>query len=408
MKCPDALSITKKLMIGAALCALASQGYRPAEAVEDTAGGAKPPTTLLKGGLQQSEQLDWLAKVGITAAPKPAQPQALMVSAVQSGSPAYYGGVAANDRIAAIDAKDGFLKVTIDRGGHFYQASIKADFLQGQTARNGQTALKGVVGQTSLGGGARYNQAPVSLKQEMPTTGVTRPFSAGIIARDGADGIEQSAYPDCWFLGTLAALAHSSRGPQLICEMIAEREPGYYYVKFPGADEAVTESEADRVQYSLANRANWANLLEATCLQKYNAMAVAFGPRAGESAIKTAMEFLTGVPAVNLRPDSMDTAALEDLLDRLCRSGTPAAVATKGAPEHRSVPILTENHCYSVMSFDRSTDMVTLRNCYGMEPPGRGGASAMQLGVRNLGGGLVEVPLVHFQHYIRFLCYPSR
>ena len=408
MKCLDARLVTRTLIFAAALCALAGQVNRSAEAVEDTAGGAKPSTTLLKGGLQQSEQLDWLAKVGITAAPKPAQPQMLLVTAVQSGSPAYYGGVAANDRIAAVDAKDGFLKVTIDRSGHFYQASIKADFLQSQTARIGQTALKGVVGQTSLGGGAQYSQASVSLKQEMPTVGVTHPFSAGVIARDGADGIEQAGYPDCWFLGALAALAHSPRGPQLICEMIAEREPGYYYVKFPGADEAVTESETDRVKYSLSNRANWANLLEATCLQKYNAMAVAYSPQAGASAIKTAMEFLTGVPAINLRPDSMDTTALEDLLDRLCRDGTPAAVSTKSSFEHRSVSILTENHCYSVMSFDRSTDKVVLRNCYGNEPPARGGMPAMHLGVRVLGGGLVEVPLLQFQHYIRFLAYPSR
>ena len=261
---------------------------------------------------------------------------------------------------------------------------------------------------------------------------------------DGAKGVRQGSNGDCYYESTLASVANSAKGRKAIENMIRENADGGYTVTFPGdKGNPVTLSKEELAKATTnPTQAKWANILEGGFLKYQEAQT---GVKK-ETAYTLAELLLTGnnqsfsyqwkdeksqLDPLRRRPDNnneqqaqIDNAKLEDLLGNSTTDGRVITACSRPVPQGLGRKIensdktdeyypesgkyhLPGRHGFTVMEYDRSTKMVTLRNPWGADSQGDGAGKgsldrpgATVDGITNKGNGFVQMSLEAFKkHY---------
>lgn len=405
-------------------------GSGVAEAANSVAAPAN--NDLLKGSVSRSAIGDVLAKLGIQYHEAAAgSSPVFVVDNVSVGSAAFGRGITTGDCILSVKQSAATYTLSVGRAGNIFHANLTA-----LSAVAAHAPGKKLNGSATESGALLTAQAPALAaalptlpvrQQHWPTVPIRqqrwpelnvkqnnipmldvnqKPFPERQIAQE-SDSVDQSGHlGDCWFEGTLAAFASVPRGQSLIANMVKQTAPGSYTVTFRGDMKATPVTLEEAQSSGLADRSRWALLIEDAMTRNYDANGVGRNlSRGGGPAIQVAMELMTGVPATVARADQYSEEQLGSLLDSLVRQQVPVSLSTKSSRENGGMPpILTMNHCYSLVDYSAASREVTLRNAYGREPNNPG---AMSAGVKSIGDGRVQVPISLLPTYIRYIAYPS-
>ncbi len=184
-----------------------------------------------------------------------------------------------------------------------------------------------------------------------------RVFSPEDIARDGAGGIDQMYYPNCWFESSMSALAMLPRGQRLMADMVrfGDKE-GTYVVRFPGdgAEYKINEEELEKT--GIHNKALWATLIE-------NGQTMKFPDDMG-GQLTEGLGCLTGQKAETIAPSSASEQELSSFIHGAVKSRSPVICGSgwnlSGLPR-----LVVSSHAYTIIDFDPASGMVKLRNPHG-------------------------------------------
>ncbi|HEY9783879.1 MAG TPA: C2 family cysteine protease [Candidatus Obscuribacterales bacterium] len=184
-----------------------------------------------------------------------------------------------------------------------------------------------------------------------------RVFTAADIAKDGAHGIDQTYYPNCWFESSMSALAMLPRGQKLMADMIRYGDkPGTYIVRFPGdgVEYTVTEEKLDKS--GIHDKALWASLIEYAQTQK-------FGARGGQ--LYEGLGYLTGQKAEQLLPASASEQELYSFIDGAVKSQNPIVCGSNHYWSDDLPDLVVPGHAYTIVGFEPSRGMIKIRNPHG-------------------------------------------
>ncbi|MBU6455111.1 MAG: hypothetical protein KGS72_25290 [Cyanobacteria bacterium REEB67] len=191
-------------------------------------------------------------------------------------------------------------------------------------------------------------------------------FSEDEIAREGANGIAQSGYPNCWFQASMSSLASLPRGQRLLSNMIHYGDGDTYVVRFPGDGVEYVVSETDCAKYQIHNGALWASLLECAQLKKFPQNRGANGEDGSASRLDIGMGCITGCKAEILNPKESNVSGISSFVGGAVRSQNPIIASTYDPMRLGNVPQLTVGpHAYTVIGIDQSRNMIILRNPHG-------------------------------------------
>lgn len=192
-----------------------------------------------------------------------------------------------------------------------------------------------------------------------------QPFTAADIARDGAKAIDQMRYPNCWFECSMAALADLPRGQRLIASMIRARGADTYVVRFPGDGVEYVISKDDLRKAGIHDSALWASLIECAQTRKFPDNAGAEGSEGLQSRLEVGLGCITGCKAQVLTYlQNSSVQELSSFIGSAVKSQNPVVASTY--PYNPSLPeIVVPTHAYTVIGFDPSRNMITLRNPHG-------------------------------------------
>jgi tetratricopeptide (TPR) repeat protein len=255
---------------------------------------------------------------------------------------------------------------------------------------NGQPGITQVTGAKALASAASPRTASTGAASD-------RPFTAGDIARDGAAGVDQSRYPNCWFEASLSALAALPRGQRLIASMIRKLPGNKYVVRFPSDGNEYMVTKQEMIENGVNDNALWAAIIECAEIKKYPENA----GTEGLNRLEVGLSCISGLKAEVLDPSHSSEAELSSFIGGPIRSQNPIVCATgylSDLPE-----IVFAAHAYTITGFDPSRNMITLRN-----PHGRRAQSfaplpddPQQLHFQQLGGGVCKMDIATFQKYFR-------
>lgn len=183
-----------------------------------------------------------------------------------------------------------------------------------------------------------------------------RVFSPADIAKDGANGIDQMYYPNCWFESSMSAVANLPRGQRMMADMIrfGDKE-GTYVVRFPndGKEYVITEEKLEKT--GIHDKAFWATLIEAAQTLKY--------PNDRGGQLYEGLGSLTGRTAEHLAPGSASDQEISQFIDGAVKSQNPVVCGTShSTPEPE---LVVEGHAYTIVGFDAASSMVKIRNPHG-------------------------------------------
>ncbi len=211
-----------------------------------------------------------------------------------------------------------------------------------------------------------------------------------------------SVFGDCWFLSSLAALAKTKDGAQMIADMVTKNKDGSYTVVFPGDKlHPVKVTMADILSDKLLDSRLWAQIIEAAVIKKYPDKV-----RNGADP-SLALELLTGKQYDYYDLKSLcpfDTnQELINLINKAISSNTPLVAVTKKGNYDKNFPVIF-NHAYTVegIKYINGQAEIILRNPWGNYP----GDNSMLAkigsecgGVTNLGNGEIAMSIDTFKQY---------
>ncbi len=246
-----------------------------------------------------------------------------------------------------------------------------------------------------------------SSSQRSSASGVrgARPFTAADVARDGAAGIDQSQNPNCWFEASMAALAELPRGQRLMADMIRYGDKGSYIVRFPGDGNEYTITEED-LRNTVHNKAQWASIIEAAQLKKFPDNAGSNGKYDDESRLAVGLGCITGCKAEVVVPGSCDTAALSRFIGSAISSKNPIVCGTYPDSYTTSLPdLVIGQHAYSIIGFDASSQLITIRNPHGATSRRFALSSdPSHRKFQQMDDGVFKMHLTLFQQYFHSVC----
>lgn len=226
-------------------------------------------------------------------------------------------------------------------------------------------------------------------------------FTAEEIAREGANGIDQSSFENCWFEAAMSALAQLPRGQRLIASMIKYGEDKSYVIRFPGDGKEYVCRNSDLRAVGLANTAKWASLLEYAQTQKFPNNKGAEGTGGDQSRLEVGMACITGRPAEIITPRNASITELASFIGGAVRSQNPITCGTYDENSIGSLPKLVfGSHAYTIIGFEPSRNMVVIRN-----PHGHGSrvfkhpSDPRHLEFEWMGDGVFKMSLSLFQNY---------
>lgn len=197
-------------------------------------------------------------------------------------------------------------------------------------------------------------------------TGTTRPFTAADIARDGAAGIDQSRFPNCWFEASMSALAELPRGQALMANMIRYGEKGSYVVRFPGDGNEYVVTQDFLDETGIHDKALWASIIECAQVQKFPGNAGAEGAQADQSRLEVGLQCITGCKAEVISPSTCSQQELSRFIGGAVSSKNPIVAGTYWAGVIGSLPeLVVPQHAYTIIGFDAAKSMVMIRNPHG-------------------------------------------
>ncbi len=248
----------------------------------------------------------------------------------------------------------------------------------------------------------------------------SKPVTDEIFHNLSPKAIDQTSYyGDCFFLSSLASLANSQEGRQIIKNMISQNSDGSYTVTFPGdTQKPINVTKADLTNYAPNNQALWANIIE-TAFLKYDDVHSTKDKKGdiGNFAKNThnfqAIHLLTNEDVATSQFGVVDLGsgeltfgglAKETVRSEIIKALAQNKVITAGAGPrfqkylggHIDGPIVSD-HVYSIIAFDPKTDMITIRNPWGENNYNHlGGIGTTVDGITNIGGGELKMSLAVF------------
>lgn len=197
-------------------------------------------------------------------------------------------------------------------------------------------------------------------------TGATRPFTAADIASIGANGIDQSRFPNCWFEASMAALAELPRGQALMASMIRYGDKGSYVVRFPGDGKEYVVSQEFLEETGIHDKALWASIIECAQVQKFPDNAGANGSDSDQSRLEVGLQCITGCKAEVIMPSTCSAQELSTFIGGAVSSKNPIVAGTFNPGTIASLPeLVVPLHAYTVIGFDASKNMILIRNPHG-------------------------------------------
>ncbi len=252
----------------------------------------------------------------------------------------------------------------------------------------------------------RPSGVPTSPGASVSTPGQIKdyPFTAQDIAKTGAAAIDQMRYPNCWFEASMAALAELPRGQKLIASMIRGKGSDYV-VRFPGDGVEYVITTADLNKTGIHDSALWASLIECAQTRKFPDNAGANGSEGDQSRLEIGLRCITGKNAEVIGSvSSCSPQELSSFIGSAIKSQNPIVAATY--PSFPGLPaIAVSRHAYTIIDFDPSRNMITLRN-----PHGKNGASfalssdPKHLDFEQLDDGVFKMSIRTFQSYFYTVC----
>lgn len=191
-------------------------------------------------------------------------------------------------------------------------------------------------------------------------------FTPDEIAREGANGIDQTNAPNCWFEAAMSALAQLPRGQKMLARMITYGEGESYMVRFPGDGREYKITEERLEDSGVDCKAKWASLLDYAERLKFPHNIGASGPDGDMHRLQVGLSCITGCRADMLIPNQASTQEISSFIYGAISSNNPITCGTSGRNSRVWAPII-ENHAYTIIGFDSARNMVIIRNPHGRE-----------------------------------------
>lgn len=191
-------------------------------------------------------------------------------------------------------------------------------------------------------------------------------FTPDEIAREGANGIDQTNAPNCWFEAAMSALAQLPRGQKMLARMITYGEGESYMVRFPGDGREYKITEESLDDSGVDCKAKWASLLDYAERLKFPNNIGAAGPDGDMHRLQVGLSCMTGCRADMLIPNQASTQEISSFIYGAVSSKNPITCGTSGRNSRVWAPII-ENHAYTIIGFDSARNMVIIRNPHGRE-----------------------------------------
>lgn len=186
------------------------------------------------------------------------------------------------------------------------------------------------------------------------------PFTAADVARLGSHGIDQSRYPNCWFECSMAALADLPRGQRLIASMIKKRKDAYV-VRFPQDGQEYVITLQDLADAGISDKALWASLIQCAQTRKF--------PGQNGAAIEAGLSTICGAKAEVLEDlHNIDDGQLSHFIGGAVTSANPIVCGSMPDGYMPRPALAVTSHAYTIIGFDPSKNMVTIRNPWGRNP----------------------------------------
>jgi hypothetical protein len=188
-------------------------------------------------------------------------------------------------------------------------------------------------------------------------------FTPEEIAREGAHGIDQTNYPNCWFESAMSALAQLPRGQKLMARMITYGDNDSYVVRFPGDGVEYKITEAELKESGVECKAKWASLLDYAERKKFPDNIGSNGADGDQSRLQVGLGCITGCTAEHISPYQASNQELSSFIYGAVSSQNPITAGTVG---RSSVPLpVVTQHAYTIIGFEPARNMVILRNPHG-------------------------------------------
>lgn len=189
-------------------------------------------------------------------------------------------------------------------------------------------------------------------------------FTPQDIAREGANGIDQTNAPNCWFECSMSALAQLPKGQVKLARMITYGDGDTYVVRFPGDGTEYKITEADLDKAGVKCTALWASLLDYAERKKFPNNIGSTGPDGDMRGVQVGLSCITGCRADLIHPGHSNNQELSSFIFGAVSSGNPITAGTAGRIGRRYVPVF-ECHAYTITGFDPARNMITIRNPHG-------------------------------------------
>jgi hypothetical protein len=190
------------------------------------------------------------------------------------------------------------------------------------------------------------------------------PFSPEQIAKEGPNGIDQTNAPNCWFESAMSALAQLPKGQRLISQMISYGEGDSYLVRFPGDGVEYKITVADLRRSGVKSTALWASLLDYAERQKFPNNVGASGVDADKHRLQVGLGSITGCGAEMIYPAKVSRQEVISFIYGAVSSHNPITAGTAGRNKSVPAPVI-EAHAYTIIGFDPSRSLITIRNPHG-------------------------------------------
>lgn len=226
-------------------------------------------------------------------------------------------------------------------------------------------------------------------------------FTPEQIAREGAQGIDQSRYPNCWFQAAMSALAQLPRGQRMLANMVTFNGPEKFMVRFPGDGKEYPVTLAELKAARLPHKALWAALIEYAQVRKFPDNQGANGDDEQQNRLEVGLAAITGRKCEIVKPNACTAAELSSFIGGAVRSQNPITCATYGDSHYSNMPdLVIGSHAYTIIGYDTSRSMVIVRNPHGRNSDTFSLPSDPQhLKFEQLDDGAFKMSLPLFQEY---------
>jgi hypothetical protein len=236
----------------------------------------------------------------------------------------------------------------------------------------------------------------------------------------GAAGIDQAGHGDCWLEAALAALARIPEGQQLLANMITQDSSSSYFVSFPGVRRSMHINVNEITQEKTRDMAPWACIIEAAAIKGWPNLVTEgkqqFSPYSRRPTLIMGLRVLTGNRVQCVRLSQCSPPMIGKLIDNALARHMPITAATYPMARQGRIPqVVVPSHVYTIIAYDPSNRIITLRNPWGKNSTPKNKERLPDLpevgqeaaGVYDMGGGLVKMSLPTFRQHYRYLAWAA-